>query len=80
LQVVGVKAEYEEKVKNLKRMLEEERQRQVTTMKNVLERDREHEVQHLMDSHDNDMGKLKNGEYKSYGFILSWHGSVLVFS
>ena len=57
-----MKAEYEEKIKNLKRMLEEQRQRQVTTMKSVLERDRENEVQHLMDNHDSDMEKLRNGK------------------
>ena len=43
-------------------MLEEQRQRQVTTMKSVLERDRENEVQHLMDNHDSDMEKLRNGK------------------
>lgn len=43
-------------------MLEEQRQRQVTTMKSVLERDRANEVQHLMDSHDDDMEKLRKGK------------------
>ena len=74
MQIIGVKAEYEEKIKNLKRMLEEQRQRQVTTMKSVLERDREHEVQNLMDNHDNDMEKLKNGECRHCGFMLSCLG------
>lgn len=43
-------------------MLEDQRQKQVTTMKSVLERDRENEVQHLMDSHETDMDKLRNGK------------------
>lgn len=56
-----MKAEYEERIKSLKQILEEQRQRQVTTMKSVLERDRASEVQHLMDNHDNDMESLRKG-------------------
>ena len=77
--MAGLKSEYEEKIKNLKQMLEEQRQKQVATMKSVLERDRENEVQHLMDNHDDDMEKLRNGKYSTRTFYTMSHMYVIYF-
>ena len=57
------KGEFEEKLLDLRRQLEEEKLRQGKTVKNVLEREHSKEMMDLGTGHEVDMEALKRGYF-----------------
>ena len=57
-----MKAEYEERIGNLKEILEEQRRKQMFTMKKVMERNREQEVEKMKGDHESGMEELRKGK------------------